>query len=159
MILSKLPRIRNLRRRFPAYSREWIYERGLPGVPFLVKALKCKKSYIREGAALLLGSYRRYVDYVVRDLVLLFMDKDWKVGYSAMNVLIKIGAPAVPELVDVLSSKEKTMRLMAVKTLGKIGRPAKDALNHLEEISKKEEEDNEIRDEARLAIKRIKKKK
>lgn len=67
----------------------------------------------------------------IGDWVNLLRHQDWKVQEQAADALSRMGAVAVPYLQRGLQAKHPTLRQWIVKTLGRIGPPAKGVINRL----------------------------
>jgi HEAT repeat protein len=80
-------------------------------------------------------------------------DKDDQVRALASDAFAKYGILAVPPLVALLKDKVKNTKIAAIETLGKIGKPAKDAIAPLTALRK--DTDDNIRQAAAEALKKI----
>jgi hypothetical protein len=91
---------------------------GEPAVPALIETLKDGHAYARKGAAQALGAIALarpgYAwGAVAPALVELLNDKDSLVRDMAADALVKIGGPAIPELIGASVSEKLTARRMA----------------------------------------------
>jgi HEAT repeats len=77
---------------------------------------------------------------------------------AAADALVAIGVPAIPAVVRGLNSPTTNVRISASKVLGRIGPPAAEALDRLNELSKKDESEL-VRKAAAEAVKQIRPKK
>jgi HEAT repeat protein len=82
-------------------------------------------------------------------------DGDERVREAAAEALIRIGEPAVKDLIRELSVESAAARRWAVFALAKLGPVAKPALADLEKVSNNEREAEETRKMADLAAKRL----
>lgn len=71
----------------------------------------------------------------------------------AMYALVKIGAPAVPKLIEALDSDDINVRLMALNTLGLIGPDAKDAIPAIRKAL--EDPDASVQNRAKDALEKL----
>ena len=71
----------------------------------------------------------------------------------AMNALVKIGAPAVPPLIEALNTDDVNVRLMAINTLGLIGPDARDAISAIKKAL--EDPDVNVHNRAKAALEQI----
>jgi HEAT repeat protein len=62
---------------------------------------------------------------------------------TAIDALARIGAPAVPEMINTLRHPDPRMRLRAVEVLGRIGPDASDAVSAL--VAVLDDEDPQVR--------------
>lgn len=87
----------------------------------LTAALRDPDPMIRQCAAVGLRHYRD--PRSVESLIGALYDEDHLVAEAAMAALVETGEPAVPCLIDLVSSASPQARLLAVKALAKIGDP------------------------------------
>jgi len=78
---------------------------------------------------------------------------EWTTEEISMDALGRIGAPAVPALVEVLRSGDAATRLKVVETLGRMGEDAKEAVPDL--IRALDDSDAEVRKAAARTLGRI----
>jgi hypothetical protein len=79
--------------------------------------------------------------------------QDGMVQARAMYALVKIGAPAVPQLTEALESDDLNVRLMALNTLGLIGQEAKDAIPAIKKTL--DDPDADVQNRAKDALDKI----
>jgi HEAT repeat protein len=93
------------------------------------RGLKVRDDYVREAAARVLGDIGPEAEAAVPILQEQLKVRDYhgKVQSATANALAKIGAAAVPALIEVLKDKDASARLAAASALGKLGPAAKDA--------------------------------
>jgi|GEM_PF-3052192 len=68
---------------------------------------------------------------------------DWTIGETSFDALSRIGAPAVPALVDILHDRDHERRSHAARALARIGPAARDAVPDL--IAALDEPDLKVR--------------
>jgi HEAT repeat protein len=76
--------------------------------------------------------------------------QEWDLAQTAADSLGRIGAPAVPELIQTLTHPQAAQRLRAARVLARIGPDAKDAVPAL--IRTLEDSDMEVRKAAARAL-------
>lgn len=79
--------------------------------------------------------------------------EDGMVAARAMYALVKIGEPAVPQLIEALESENVDVQLMALNTLGFIGKGAKDAVPAIKNAL--EDPDAVVQNAAKDALEKI----
>ncbi len=91
-------------------------------VPALLEALANTDWHVRQAAAEALGEIgdTRAIEPLVRTMG----DRHDGPRWAAVDALAKLGAPAVPALIEALGVTEWRLRWAAVTALGKIGEPA-----------------------------------
>jgi HEAT repeat protein len=92
----------------PLLQTEWL-------IPFL---LNDSAPEVRQCAALGLGA--KADESAIQPLVQALSDKDSMVGNLAMNALVKIGKPAVPDLIECIKNKSQSARILALRALAEI---------------------------------------
>jgi HEAT repeat protein len=95
-----------------------LVEIGKPAVQPLILALNDDKSNVREAAAETLGRIEDPVS--VEPLIQRLQDEDIGIRIVIGNALTKIGKPAVPALVRMLTDKNADVRKTAAETLGRM---------------------------------------
>jgi HEAT repeat protein len=100
--------------------------------PSLVKILKDKDHEARLAALGVVEAFAKDAKGAVPALIQLFEDKDLETRVS--NVLAKVGADAVPDLVIALRDSNAQIRMGAVKTLGNLGPVARQASKALYKV-------------------------
>jgi HEAT repeat protein len=93
----------------------------------------------------------------VPDIIALFVDEDLKPGNrlrsQAVRTLGKIGKPAVPHLTKALNNQNRYMRVGVIEALGEIGPDAKEASRSIQRLASNS--DPEIRRAAARAVAKI----
>ena len=79
--------------------------------------------------------------------------EDGMVQARAMYALVKIGAPAVPQLIEALESDDVSVRLMALNTLGLIGADAREAIPAIKKAL--QDPDADVRNRAKDALEKV----
>lgn len=129
-------------------------------IPTLIKALKQEESDVREAAAEALGRIGPESEAVTSALVEALKDENPKVRRSAAWALTT--KEAVPALIEALKDKDVTVCEQAATSLSyalgytQLDEESADAILSLQEIADNEDENPEVRDAAREAIKRLK---
>jgi HEAT repeat protein len=97
--------------------RAAVVELGTPAVPPLIQALGDEDIDVRRAACRALGEIgdRQAVPPLIQAL------RDWNVRAAACEALVKIGAPAVPHLIQALGDGDWHVREAACEALGEIG--------------------------------------
>ncbi len=108
-----------------------------PAGPDLVAALSDGDPLVRSAAARLIGDLAPDVVGAVPVLVGLFPDRE---AMRAVGEFKQKGAPAVPDLIELLSHADAAVRRQAVRTLGRIGKSALAALPALIELVQRDPE-------------------
>jgi len=93
---------------------------GKPAVPALTKALTSSKNNVRSAACTVLG---KIGDPSAVPALIACLDQ-WDISEAAANALVQIGKPAVPALIEALTSPSNPVRIAACTALGQIGDPA-----------------------------------
>jgi HEAT repeat protein len=108
---------------------------------------------VRGLAAVRLGKLGSAADLAAADLAGAMEDQEDNVARKAADALIAIGAASVPPAADKLTSTSPNVRRLAVFVLGRLGPAASPALDELRK--RLQDEDQEVRQLAELAIRRI----
>lgn len=114
-------------------KKQWlnIVKIGQPAVNPLIDATKDTDIWLRTGAVESLGNIADRS--AVEPLIGMFLDKYWNVRDAAVEALVKIGEPAVEQLIEVLNERHPATVEYAARALGAIGdeqaiQPLNDAL-------------------------------
>ncbi|HIE50344.1 MAG TPA: HEAT repeat domain-containing protein [Armatimonadetes bacterium] len=94
---------------------------GFPALPKLINALETGSAPVREGVAFALGELRSTRSIPALIGVLNAAEED--VRLSARDALVKIGRPAVRQLIDALAHESYLTRMNAAEALGEIADP------------------------------------
>ena len=84
----------------------------------LLPFLEDSAAEVRQAAALALSI--RADESMLPDLIRALSDKDSIVGSLVINALVKVGAPAVPALLEVLNDAPQATRVLALRALAEI---------------------------------------
>lgn len=141
-------------RREAATSLGLIHPAAADVVPILLQtAKKDPDAHTRIRALTALASYGPEAESAIPDLVAMMKEpigQDNSIPQCAMGVLIKIGAKAVPGLVEALANDNPQVRAYATEALGAIGEPARGALPQIKNMLK--DSDGYTRGVAALAV-------
>lgn len=101
-------------------------------VQVLFRALRDKRSGVRQAAVHALGQLDDRPKQVVPPLVQTLRDADVAVRLAAGNALVQLGKPAVPFLVAALKEDDADWRTAIIVVLGRIGARAREAVPALQ---------------------------
>jgi HEAT repeat protein len=97
----------------------------------LLKSLKHSKAEVRWSAAIALESFVAEAEATIPILTQALSDVDVKIQVAATRTLGRIGAPAIPGLLQALDKPEKQVRREAVWALARIGSAARGTVSAL----------------------------
>jgi HEAT repeat protein len=128
----------------------------------IIEALSDSDEVVRGEAALAIKNIGSDAEEAVTQLVELLTDEEEfihngkvsEVRNAASEALGKIGLAAVPVLLDALREDRPEIRLIAIRTLARIGSLPSEVIRNLEEAL--QDPDENVRAAARQALKRIK---
>jgi HEAT repeat protein len=125
---------------------------GKPAVPFLKEALGNRDPTVRLGAVRAVGSLGGDAVELVPSLVPLLREEALR--RDLLRAFEKLGKAAVPALIAELKSKDSVVREVASQALGWIGPDAGLAIAPLQRLVE-DDFSSDVRDAARLALRRI----
>jgi HEAT repeat protein len=121
-------------------------------LPQLEKPLKERDKDTRLAAIEAVGSMGPDAAVAVPNLIDLLEEKDFR--EASKNALVKIGKPAIDELIKALTHPKKDVRAAVAQALGDFGTDAKRALPALDRRARVDP-DMEVKKQAQTAIRRI----
>jgi HEAT repeat protein len=122
-------------------------------VPRLIELLQSASHDVRASSAYALGRFVLAPDEALPALARVLRDKEKSVASFAVDALVAYGKPSVPHLVEALGDPEAESRRRAAVTLGRVGRPATDAIPAL--VERLHDADSEVAFEAAGALGQI----
>jgi HEAT repeat protein len=122
---------------------------GKPVARAMARALEDSDRDIRKQAATILNKMGAGEEVPVSSLVEALADE--RLSEDILPILVRIGASAVPLLIDALESQKVPVRLGAAVALGKIGPDAKEAYQPLSAVFRKDSSP-EVRKAANVAL-------
>ncbi len=96
---------------------------GAEAIDALIVGLSADNPQVREMSAWVLGEIKEPAARVVPALITVLTDPDENIRVAGSVILLRLGEPAVPYLIDALSAESSEIRLNAAYALGEIGAP------------------------------------
>ena len=129
---------------------------GDQSIPVLVKALKDSDHLVRREALYGLLMYRDKVDQHMDEIVKLLSDKSIGNVMQTLDFVSSLGAKgrkATPEVLKLMTHKNRRVRLRAARTLGNIAEPSDEVIKALQ--AELQDKDIGLQKQAIIALKRL----